>query len=75
MTTVMLTLSFLTLGAISLTRLPLEYAPDLSWPSMYINADYPSSSPEEIEREIARPIEEIMGTLSHVKSISSRRKR
>ena len=33
-TTVMVTLSILTLGAISLFRLPLEYAPDLSWPSM-----------------------------------------
>ncbi|MDP6776876.1 MAG: efflux RND transporter permease subunit, partial [Candidatus Latescibacteria bacterium] len=72
MTTVMVTLSFLMLGSISLLRLPLEYAPDLSWPSIYISADYPSSSPEEIEREITRPIEEVMGTLSRVKSISSR---
>ncbi|MDA0747163.1 MAG: efflux RND transporter permease subunit, partial [bacterium] len=71
-TTVMITLSFLVLGVISLFRLPLEYAPDLSWPSMYISASYPSSSPDEIERSITRPIEEIMGTLPGVKSISSR---
>ena len=41
-TTIMIAISFLVLGAISLFRLPLEYAPDLSWPSMYIFAPAPS---------------------------------
>ncbi len=71
-TAVMLTLSVLVLGAISLFRLPLEYLPDITFPVMYVNVDYPSSSPEEIEREIVRPLEEVMGTLSHVKQLSSR---
>ncbi|MDP6779088.1 MAG: efflux RND transporter permease subunit, partial [Candidatus Latescibacteria bacterium] len=68
-TTVMVTLSIVVLGFISLFRLPLEYAPSLTWPAMYINVNYPSSSPEEVERSITRPIEEVMGTLSHLKSI------
>ena len=71
-TTIMITLSVLVMGVISLFRLPLEYAPDLSWPSMYVSVSYPSSSPEEIERAITRPIEEVMGTLSGIKSMSSR---
>lgn len=71
-TAVMIALSVIVLGAISLFRLPLMYAPNVSWPSMYINASYPSSSPEEIERGITRPIEEIMGTLSGVKALKSR---
>ena len=71
-TAIMIALSVVVLGAISLFRLPLMYAPNVSWPSMYINANYPSSSPEEIERGITRPIEEIMGTLSGVKGITSR---
>ena len=70
-TTVMVTLSFMVLGGISLFRLPLEYAPDFNWPSMWINIPYPSSSPDEVERFIARPIEEIMGTLSGIKALSS----
>ncbi|MCH7528648.1 MAG: efflux RND transporter permease subunit, partial [Candidatus Marinimicrobia bacterium] len=36
---------------------------------MYIEASYPSSSPEEIERSITRPVEEIMGTLPRIKSM------
>ena len=70
-TTVMVTLSILVLGAISMFRLPLAWAPDLTWPSMYIRVSYPSSSPEEIERQIKRPLEEVMGTLAHVKALSS----
>lgn len=71
-TTVMCTLSLVVLGFISLFRIPLEYAPDLNWPSMYVSVDYPSSSPEEVERDITRPVEEVMATLSGVKAISSR---
>ena len=68
----MCTLSLVVLGFISLFRIPLEYAPDLNWPSMYVSVDYPSSSPEEVERDITRPVEEVMATLSGVKAISSR---
>lgn len=70
-TTIMIALSVLVLGAISVTRLPLAWAPDLTWPSMIIFVQYPSSSPEEVEREITQPLEEVMGTLAHVKSLSS----
>tara|TARA_Y100000588_G_scaffold382550_1_gene470255 strand:+ start:1624 stop:2934 length:1311 start_codon:yes stop_codon:yes gene_type:complete len=67
----MVALSVMVLGWISLFRLPLEYMPNLTWPAMYVNVNYPSSSPEKVERNISRPIEEIMGTLSAVKSLSS----
>lgn len=45
-TTVMLTLSVLVLGAISVFRLPLAWAPDLTWPAMYIYVQYPSPRPK-----------------------------
>ena len=71
-TAVMITLSILVLGGISLSRLPLEYLPSFTWPAVYINVSYPSSAPQEIERTITRPLEEALGTLSHVKAMSSR---
>ncbi|MFT5365070.1 MAG: HAE1 family hydrophobic/amphiphilic exporter-1 [Candidatus Latescibacterota bacterium] len=70
-TTIMTVISIMVLGVISLFRLPLEYMPSITFPSMYISVNYPSSSPEEVARLIARPIEEMMGTLSDVKGISS----
>jgi len=68
----MMAICVVVLGAISVIRLPLEYLPNITFPVMYVNVDYPSSSPEEIERSISRPLEEAMGTLSHVKALSSR---
>jgi hydrophobic/amphiphilic exporter-1 (mainly G- bacteria), HAE1 family len=71
-TTIMVVLCLVVLGFISLFRLPLEYAPDFTWPSMYVSVSYPSSSPEEIETKITRPLEEAMGTLPGIKAMSSR---
>jgi hydrophobic/amphiphilic exporter-1 (mainly G- bacteria), HAE1 family len=70
-TAIMVALSVIVLGGISLFRLPLEYLPDVTFPRVYVEVSYPSSSPEEVEREISRPIEEALATLTRVKSISS----
>ena len=70
-TTLMICASLIVLGAISLNRLPLEYAPTVSWPSMWISANYPSSSPGEVERAITMPMEEVLSTLSGIESMAS----
>ena len=70
-TVLMVTVSILVLGCISLGRLPLELLPEFSSSSLYVRVDYPSSSPEEVERNITRPLEEILSTLDSLKSIRS----
>ncbi|MBS14741.1 MAG: hypothetical protein CME19_24535, partial [Gemmatimonadetes bacterium] len=70
-TAIMVALSVIVLGWISLFRLPLEYLPDVTFPRIYVEVSYPSSSPEEVERQISRPIEEALGSLTNIKSISS----
>ncbi len=67
----MATLSVLVLGFISLQRLPLELLPEFSSESIRVSVDYPSSSPEEVEREITRPLEEVLSTLEHLDTVSS----
>ncbi len=71
-TAVMAALSLVVIGFISLFRLPLEYAPNLQYPRMYVSFTYPSSSPEEIERKITKPLEEMMGTIPGVEAIRAR---
>ncbi len=71
-TAVMVALSLIVMGFISLFRLPLEYAPDLQYPRMYVSFSYPSSSPEEIEKKITKPIEEMLGTIPGVESLRAR---
>ena len=70
-TVIMLTLMALALGAISIFKLPLLFMPEISWPSLRVQVDYPSSSPEEVEQDITRPIEDILGTVTELKSMSS----
>ncbi len=68
---VMIILSIIVLGFLALQRLPLAFLPNFSSDDVDIFVSYVSSSPEEVERLITRPIEEIMGTLPHLENISS----
>ncbi|MFQ5639187.1 MAG: efflux RND transporter permease subunit [bacterium] len=70
-TMLMVILSIIVLGMLALQRLPLAFLPNFSSDSVRISVPYTSSSPEEIERLITRPIEEIMGTVSHLEKITS----
>jgi HAE1 family hydrophobic/amphiphilic exporter-1 len=70
-TVIVIMLIFLTIGIISIVKLPLEMMPDISFPGLMVQVPYPSSSPEEVERIITRPLEEILSTINNLKSISS----
>lgn len=62
-TTVMLLVSVLVLGGIALERLPLAYLPEVDFPFIRVEVPYPNSNPLQIEREIARPVEEVLATI------------
>jgi HAE1 family hydrophobic/amphiphilic exporter-1 len=70
-TILMIFLCFVVVGWISSRLLPLEFFPELDVPFIAINIPYPNSTPEEIEREITRPVEEILATISDVKRMVS----
>ena len=70
-TTSMLLISVVVLGIVALSRLPLLYLPAYDSPRLYIVVPYPSSAPEETARLIVEPIEEVMGTVSHLQRITS----
>jgi HAE1 family hydrophobic/amphiphilic exporter-1 len=65
------TLCILVLGFLSLQRLPLKQMPEVSFAMLSVNVDYPSSSPEEVEQNITRPLEEVLSTLDNLEGISS----
>ena len=70
-TTVMVALCTVVLGFVSVDRIPLESFPTISSTGITVSVNYPSSSPEEIEREITLPLEESIATLSNIDKISS----
>ena len=70
-TMTMAVLGIFVLGYLSLTRLPLEFMPSFSSNSMWVSAPYSSSSPEEVERLIVRPLEDILGTINGIDTLSA----
>lgn len=60
------------LGGIALSRLPLAFLPSVDLPFIQITIPYPNSNPTQVEKEIARPVEEALSTLSGVKKLTSR---
>lgn len=70
-TTCMVFLSMLLLGAISSRLLPLEKFPGIEIPEIVVQVPYPNSTPAEVERLITRPLEEALATLSNVKRLRS----
>ncbi|MBK7261794.1 MAG: efflux RND transporter permease subunit [Rubrivivax sp.] len=60
------------LGLFSLSRLGVEQMPDINFPGAWIEVPYPGASPEAVEREILKPLEEAVNSVAGVKRITSR---
>lgn len=67
----MLILIILVLGFISLSRLPLDLMPDITYPTLNVSTSYPNTAPEEMEQIITRPIEEALSSVPGVEEIFS----
>ncbi len=67
----MAVLGVFVLGWLSLTRLPLEFLPTWSSSNITVSAPYPSSSPEEVERLVVRPLEDALGTINNIDTMSA----
>lgn len=70
-TVLMATVSVLVLGFLALEKLPLTLLPEFSSSNLNVSVSYPSSSPEEVERNITRPLEEVLSTLNNLERITS----
>ncbi|MCB1633356.1 MAG: efflux RND transporter permease subunit [Xanthomonadales bacterium] len=73
-TTVMFFVSLVVIGLIAARDLPLEFFPELDAPFIAVNVPYAGSTPKEVEREITRPLEEVLGTLPGIKQMQSESK-
>ena len=53
-------------------RLPIEQFPNVEFPVVVVTTAWPGASPETVESDITRPIEEQVNTISGVYELSSR---
>jgi len=70
-TTAMLAMIIVVVGAISFTRLGLDYFPDLEFPTVSVITTYRGAAPEDIENSITRPLEQIVSSVNGVNKVSS----
>src|SRR5690349_18393661 len=60
------------LGVFSYAKLGVEQMPDVAPPVAFIDVRYPGASPEAVEREVTKVIEESVNSIAGVKRITSR---
>jgi len=70
-TTIMVFVSLLVVGLIATRLVPLEFMPNITFPGAFVQLPYPNSTPTEVNENIARPIEEVLATISGVERINS----
>ena len=67
----MVMVALVVLGIVSYQRLGVEQLPDISNPVFTVTVQYPGASPEAIENDITKPIENAVNTISGIKRIRS----
>lgn len=59
------------LGLFSFYHLGLEMLPDITYPIVSAVTSYPGASSEDVEQAVTRPIEQMVSSVSRVKSVKS----
>ncbi|HYW12488.1 MAG TPA: efflux RND transporter permease subunit [Longimicrobium sp.] len=69
--TAMMMFGLIVLGIFGFRRLPIDEFPDVDIPVVAVQTVYPGASPETIEREVTRRLEEAFNTVEGVDRITS----
>ena len=64
-------LAVVILGIVSLIKMTPDLLPNMNFPYVIVMTTYPGASPETVEEEVTKPMEQSMATLEHIKSVSS----
>lgn len=61
----------LILGAFSLKKMPVDMFPDVTFPVLFVQVVYPGASPLDLEKQVSKLIEDEVGSLSGLKTLTS----
>ena len=67
----MMMAALLVFGLVSYTRLAIDEYPDITYPVISVNTAFPGASPEVMERDVSRPIEEALNTVQGIREVTS----
>jgi HAE1 family hydrophobic/amphiphilic exporter-1 len=67
----MVMVAIMVFGIYSYQRLPIEQLPDIDFPVVAVVVAYPGASPEAVEEDIVKPIENAVNTIAGLDTIQS----
>jgi hydrophobic/amphiphilic exporter-1 (mainly G- bacteria), HAE1 family len=67
----MMMVALLVLGLFSYQRLSVDQFPDVDFPIVVVSTEYPGASPESVEADVTRPVEEVVNTIAGLKTLTS----
>ncbi len=70
-TILMATVAVSVFGFLSLGSFPVELLPDVAYPSLTVQTEYPDAAPESVEQFITKPVEEAVGVIPGVRDLRS----
>ena len=69
--TLVLILGLALFGVMNLARLPVDFLPDLTYPLIKLSITWPGATPDDIERNLADPIERQLASVDGLDYLSS----
>ena len=69
---VMVMLAFVVLGLFSYQRLSIDQFPNIDIPTVVVQMSYPGASPEIVESEVTKKVEEAVNTVAGISALYSR---
>ncbi|MFO7675651.1 MAG: efflux RND transporter permease subunit [bacterium] len=70
-TTAMVVLALVVFGVIGVTRMQVDFYPDVTFPMVVVATVYPGAGPLEVESEVTDPMEKGLGTIGGLTDITS----
>ena len=70
-TVMMITVAAVLFGLVSLSRLPLNLLPEISYPTLTLRTEYEDAAPAEVEKLITEPMEEAISVVPGLRSLRS----
>jgi len=67
----MVTLIVILIGIVSLSRLPIDLLPEISYPALSINTSYGNAAPEEVENLVTEVIERAVMAIQGIEEVTS----
>jgi len=68
----MVMLAIVVLGLFSYQRLKVDQFPNIDFPVVVVTVDYPGASPEIVESEVTKKIEEGVNSIAGINALTSR---